>query len=163
MNSDIKAQGVKELLALYKALFIELPVAGSKAGLGIAKDNEFEQAAWKAYDAWVRLASYSTNRLFTNPFLGASVGRALPQFLQLQRLTNSMAGAFFAGLWSAVGLPASSEVQAIRVELQGLRLEFRSRIAALPEKAKEEIEAREEDVMRVLDARLQAWNEKAAA
>lgn len=162
--NDEKAQSVKDLLTLYKAIFLELPVAGSKLGLGIARDNnELEQAAWKAYDTWVRLATYSTDRLLTNPFLGASLGRSLPGFLQLQRLTNSMAGAFFGGLWSAVGLPASSEVQAIRVELQGLRLEFRSLIAALPEKAKEEIEAREEDVMRALDARLQAWNEKAAA
>ncbi len=163
MNSDTKTQGVQELVALYKTLFIELPVAGSKLSLGIARDNELEQVAWKAYDTFVRLANYSTNRLFANPFLGASIARALPPFLQLRRLADSMAGAVFAGLWSAVGLPASSEVQAIRLELQGLRLEFRGLIAALPEKAKEEIEAREEDVMRVLDARLQAWHEKAAA
>ncbi len=162
MNAE-KAQSVKDLLALYKALFIELPMAGTKAGLGIAKDNEVEQAAWKAYDASVRLANYSINGMFTNPFFGSCLGQALPGFLKWQQLSNSMAGAFFAGLWSAVGLPASSEVQAIRTELQGLRLEFRSLIAALPDKAKEEIEEREEDVMRVLDSRLRAWGERAAA
>lgn len=162
--NDEKAQSVKDLLTLYKAIFLELPVAGSKLGLGIARDNnELEQAAWKTYDTWVRLATYSTNRLFTNPFLGASLGRSLPGFLQLQWLTNSIAGAFFAGLLSAVGLPTSSEVKAVRNELQGLRREFHNLVVTLPNRTKEELEAREEEVIRAFDARFDAWREKPAA
>ncbi len=159
-----KPRAVKDLLTMYKAFFVELPVAGSKASLGIAKDGEVEGAVWKGYEAWVRLLNHSTNMTYLNPFVGDYVARSLHQALRWQRLTSSVAGAFFTGLWSAVGLPAAAEVQGMRAELQALRREVRDLIAeAQPERAKEELEGKEEEVMRGLEERISAWREQAAA
>ena len=127
-----RTQSSKDLLTLYKALVIELPVAGTKASLGVAKDQELEQTAWKAYETWVRLANNATDALYQNPFFGEALGRSLGGLLRTQRLTASVSGAVFAALRSVTGLPGASEVQAVRSELHDLRLELRSLIAALP-------------------------------
>ena len=157
-----RAQSSKDLLTLYKSLLIELPVSGTKASLGVAKDNELEGTAWKAYEAWVRLVNRSTDGLYQNPFFGDSVGRGLHGLLQVQRLTNSVSGAVFAALRSVAGLPAASEVQAMRAELKNLRSELRSLIAGLPGRpaqpepagARRDEEA-EEEFIKALDGRLQ--------
>jgi len=157
-----RAQSSKDLLTLYKALFNELPVAGSKATLGVAKDNAVEQTAWKAYEAWVRLVNRSTDALYQNPFFGDSLGHSLHGLLRMQRLTNSVSGAVSATLRSVAGLPGASEVQAVRTELHDLRLELRSLIAAvpnrpavLPEQADmQRDEEAEEEFIKALDGRL---------
>jgi len=155
-----RSQSAKDVVTLYKSLLIELPVAGAKVSLGVAKDNELEGIAWKAYEAWVRLVNRSTDTLYQNPFFGDSVGRGLHGLLQIQRLTNSVGGAVFAALRSVTGLPAASEVQAMRAELKDLRLELRSLIAALPgrpampERAEmRRDEAAEEEFIKAIDGR----------
>ena len=157
-----RAQSSKDLLTLYKALLIELPVAGTKTSLGVAKDNEVEETAWKAYEAWIRLVNRSTDALYQNPFFGDALGRTLPGLLRMQRLAGSVSGAVFAALRSAAGLPGASEVQAVRTELHDLRLELRSLIAvasgrpALPEQADmQRDEEAEEEFIKALDGRLQ--------
>ena len=157
-----RAPSSKDLLTLYKALFIELPVAGTKATLGVAKDNEVEETAWKAYEAWVRLVNRSTDALYQNPFFGDALGRSLPGLLRTQRLTNSVSGAVFAALRSVAGLPGASEVQAVRTELHDLRLELRSLIAALPgrpalpeQAGMQRDEEADEEFIKALDGRLQ--------
>jgi len=158
-----RAQSAKDLLTLYKALFIELPVAGTKASLGVSKDNEVEETAWKAYEAWVRLVNRSTDALYQNHFFGDALGRSLHGLLRMQQLTNAVSGAVFAALRSVTGLPGASEVQAVRTELHDLRLELRSLIAAvsnrpavLPEQADmQRDEEAEEKFIKALDGRLQ--------
>ena len=158
-----RTQNAKDLLTLYKALLIELPVAGTKASLGVAKDNEVEETAWKAYEAWIRLVNRSTDALYQNPFFGDALGRTLPGLLRMQRLAGSVSGAVFAALRSAAGLPGASEVQAVRTELHDLRLELRNLIAALPgrpallpEQADlQRDEEAEEEFIKALDGRLQ--------
>jgi hypothetical protein len=127
-----RAQSGKDLLTLYKALFIELPVAGSKATLGVAKDYEVEEAAWKAYEAWVRLVNNATDALYQNPFFGDALGRNLHGLLRVQLLANSVSGALSAALRSVAGLPGVSELQAVRTEVHDLRSELRGLIAAVP-------------------------------
>jgi len=156
-----RTQNAKDLLTLYKALLIELPVAGTKASLGVAKDNELEETAWKAYEAWIRLVNRSTDALYQNPFFGDALGRSLPGLLRTQRFANSVSGAVSAALRSVDGLPGASEVQAVRTELHDLRLELRSLIAvasgrpALPEQADmQRDEEAEEEFIKALDGRL---------
>ena len=157
-----RAQSAKDLLTLYKALLIELPIAGTKASLGVAKENEVEEIAWKAYEAGVRLTNNATDALYRNPFVGDSVGRSLQGSLRMQKLTNSVSGAVFAALRSVAGLPGASEVQALRTELRDLRLELRSLSAVLPNRPSlseqahiERDEKAEEQFIRALDGRLQ--------
>jgi hypothetical protein len=153
----------KDLVSLYKTLFIELPLAGPKTLLGVAKDGELEGHAWKGYDAWIRLVNQSTDSLYQNPFFGEALARSLPGLLSVQRLTGAISGAAFATLRSVTGLPGAAEVHAMRSELRDLRRELRTVIASLPERsvASEQVDAErdyeaEEDFIKALDQRLQA-------
>jgi hypothetical protein len=157
-----KTQNAKDLLTLYKALMIELPVAGAKSTLGVVKDGEIEGTAWKAYDAWIRIVNRSTDALYQNPFFGDGLGRSLPGVLQTQRFTGAVSEAAFAVLRTVTGLAGASEVQAVRAELRDLRLELRSLITALPEHdaTSEQTDTQrdtevEEEFIRTLDGRLQ--------
>ncbi|HTY54893.1 MAG TPA: hypothetical protein VMB26_06835 [Candidatus Binataceae bacterium] len=165
-----KAQNARDLLTLYKTLLIELPVAGAKSTLGVAKDNELEQSAWKAYDAWIRILSQSASSLYQNPFFGDAFGRSLPGLLRTQQFSNAVSGALFAALRTMAGLPGMSELQAVRSELRDLRLQMRNLIAvltevgAVSEQAGARREEAEEELIRALDGRLQLTRrEKAKA
>jgi len=151
-------QGVRDFLTLYKGLLIELPLAGTKAVLGVAKHHEVEKAAWKSYDTWISLIGRSTDALYRSPFFGGTVGRSVFGFLRVQRLTNAVGEAAFATLRSVTGLAGASEVQAMRTELRGIHSELRSLIAALrgapvlPAGIGAELdEAAKEDVIDALD------------
>ena len=155
--AETASQNVSDLLVLYKALLIELPAVAAKLGLGIAKEKELAETAWKSYDAGVRLANAATGKLFSNPLFAGLVGRSLGPLLRVQRLVNSASGALFAGLWLSVGLPTASEVQALRAELESLHHELRSLTASL------EIKGNEDDVMVELKARMAQVKKKVAA
>jgi len=111
---------VTDVMTMYKAAFLELPVAGAKWGSGIGKEQEVAEAVWKGYDAWVRLTTTSIDELYTNSLFGEIVARSLDGGLRWQRLSQAWAGAFFAGLWPAMGLPTAAAVQALYAEVQFL-------------------------------------------
>ena len=135
--AEKKSQSTEDLLTVYKTLFLDLPLAGTRWGLGMSKEKEVTETAWKGYDAWARLASASIDNLYRNPLVGDLLARSLEGILRWQRLSNALAGAFFAGLWQAVGLPKSAEVQALQAEVQALREELRSLTAVPPAQSKE--------------------------
>jgi len=134
----VASQNASDLVAVYKAIFIELPTVAAKKGLGVAKENELEAAAWKGYDAWVRLVNDATGRLYQTPLFGDLVGRSLDAFLRVQRLSNAVSGAFFAALWVTVGIPTATEIQGLRAELKYLRRELRLLTSGLPVPSAEE-------------------------
>ncbi len=141
---------VADLMTMYNAIFFEFPIAGAKWGWGVGKEQEVAEAAWKGYDAWVRLTSTSINELYKNSLFGEIATRSLDRGLRWQRLSNVLADAFFAGLWPAVGLPTAAAMQALGeevrsliarlkaqdVQIQALRAEFRVLIADLPAQRK---------------------------
>jgi len=132
------SQHVENLVTIYQTLFLDLPLAGARWGLGIGGEKETAEVAWKGYDAWVRFASVSLDEFYHNPLFAATVARSLDGWLRWRQLSNAMAGAFFAGLWPAVGLPRTSEIQALHVEVRDLREEVRSLTANLfPAQSKE--------------------------
>lgn len=135
--AEKKSQNMDDLLAVYKTLFVDLPLAGARWGLGMGKEKDLTETAWKGYDAWVRLASASIDGLYRNPLVGDSLARSLEGFLRWQRLSSTLAGAFFAGVWQAVGLPQAAEVQALRAEVQALHEKLRSPSAGLPAHSQE--------------------------
>jgi hypothetical protein len=152
---EITGQRGKDFLTLYKATLFDFPLAGTKWGLGIGQEKEVAEAMWKGYDAWVRLATASIDDLYRNSLSGDLMARSLDRGLHWRRLNQAAAGAFFAALWPAVGLPTAAAVQALQEEiaaldarmkvqdaiaqtlreetraLQALREEFRFLIAAL--------------------------------
>lgn len=117
-----------EELSKFSEAMAEVPLAAAKSLL--AQDGErrgeqeLQQAGWKVYDAWVRLLTESANNLYASPEVGSSVGRSMEASLKWQRLGNAMAGAFFAALWPAVGLPSAAELTELRAEVGALRDEL---------------------------------------
>ncbi|MGH7915339.1 MAG: hypothetical protein ACREPW_11940 [Candidatus Binataceae bacterium] len=83
--------------------------------------QDLQQAGWKTYDAWVQLLNESANILYASPEVGASAGRSMEASLKWQRVGSAMAGAFFAALWPAVGLPTAAELTEVRAEVGALR------------------------------------------
>jgi hypothetical protein len=119
-------QSVKDLATVYKTLLLDLPVAVTKWGLGVSEEKEAAETAWKAYDVGVRLATTTIDSLYRAPLFGQVAARSLDATLRAQRLNSAVAGVFFTGLWQAVGLPTSTEVQSLRAEVRALREDVRS-------------------------------------
>jgi len=117
---------MEDLTTAYTALVVDLPLSGVKQSLGLAEEKEATETAWKAYDASVRLATTTIDRLYRTPLFGDMTARSLELFLQGQRLSGAFSGAVFTGLWNTVGLPTASETQALRAEIQALREEVRT-------------------------------------
>jgi len=153
----VASQSASDIRTLYKAIFIELPTAAAKKGLGVAKENELEQTAWKGYDAGVRLISAATGKLYSSPLFGDLVERSLGSLLRVQRVSNSVSGALFTALWVTVGLPTAAEIQSLRAELGGLRRELRLLTAGPP------VLGAEEEVLAELEAPVVRKRKRAAA
>ena len=144
-------QSVEDLVTAHRTLVLDLPLAGAKWGLGIGGERETTEAAWKGYDASMRLATAAIDNLYRTPWFGEIMARSLDSALRWQRLRNALAGAFFTGLWQAVGLPTAAETQALRAEVQALREELRSLTPGFAIRSRErtasaELEARLESV-----------------
>lgn len=122
---------VADLMTMYKATFFELPLAGTQWVWGVGKEQEAAEAAWKGYDAWVRLASTAIDELYRNSLFGEIAARALDRSLRWQRLSNVLADAFFGGLWPAVGLPTAAAVQALHGEVQVLTTRLKAQDAQI--------------------------------
>lgn len=137
---------VTDLVAMWRATFFEFPIAGTQWAWGVGKEQEAAEAAWKGYDAWVRLANAQVDELYRNPLFGDLMARSLDEVLRWQRFSSALVNTFFAGLWPAVGLPTAAAVQALRgelhslttrlkaqdIQMQTLRAELRALSADLP-------------------------------
>ena len=119
-----------EILKLAQCLMPEPPTAKVKrivADGGI--DRQVHEIGWKAYDTVVGAANNATNRLYSNPAVGNVLGGAIDIMLRWQRFNAAVAGAFFAALWPAVGLPSAAEVEALRRDMRSMREEVRDAVA----------------------------------
>jgi len=122
-----------EILKLAQCLMPEPPTAKVKrmvadiADKGI--DRQLHEIGWKAYDTVIGAANNTTNRVFTSPAVGQVLGGAIDVMLRWQRFNAAVAGAFFSALWPAVGLPSSTEVEAIRRDVRSMREELRDAVA----------------------------------
>ncbi len=137
MAQKHKEQGMEDFATAYKALFFDLPLAGVKWGLGLGGEKETRKKAWQGYDATVRLATGNIDNLYRTPVFGEVMARSVDVIMRWQRVRSAMTGAFFAGMWQAVGLPTAEEVRALRSEVQGLREEVRTQRVGIQVKRKE--------------------------
>jgi hypothetical protein len=126
MASKQTTQAVADLATVYRTLAVDLPLAATRWGLGAGGEKETTEAAWKAYDAGVRLATTAVDSLFRSPLAGTVTARALDAFLRGQQLSNALTGVIFTGLWQGVGLSTTAETQALRTEIQTLREDIRA-------------------------------------
>jgi hypothetical protein len=130
------ASGTKDFMTAYRSMFFELPLAGMRWGLGLGGEKEALEKAWKGYDATVRMATANIDNMYRTPLFGEAMARSVDTMLRWQRMRTAMAGAFFAGLWQAVGLPTATETRALRSEVQALRQEIRLQRVGLQVKVK---------------------------
>ena len=129
--ADKTAQKLEDLLTLYKATLVDLPLAGARWGWGMGEEKEVVEAAWKGYDAGVRLASTSVDDLYRDAVVSDFMARSLDGWLRWQRLSQAAASAFFAALWPAVGLPTAAAVQALSEELRSVDTRLKAQDVAL--------------------------------
>ncbi len=112
----------EDLGTVYQTLFLDLPFAGAKWGMGIGGGKETAEVAWKGYDAWIRWTSASIDDLYRSPLLGAVVIRSLDGFLRWQRLSSALTKAFFAGMWQTFGFAQITDMQTLQIEVHALSL-----------------------------------------
>ncbi len=113
-------KGMNAFLTAYTALCVDLPFAGLRMGLGMSTEKEATEAAWRGYDATVKLTSTAIDELYRDPLVGQLAASALDGMLRVQRVGNALTGAAFTGLWRSVGLPTAAEVKAMREEVHAL-------------------------------------------
>lgn len=120
MAKQQQSQGIEDLTTAYKSLFFDLPMARVKWGLGMGEEKDAATAAWKGYDASVRMATAVIDALYRNPLFSDVFGRALSIMFRWQQLTNAVGGTVLTSLWKALGAPTSAEIQALAEQLRGL-------------------------------------------
>jgi len=118
----------EDLGTVYQTLFLDLPFAGAKWGMGMGGGKETAEVAWKGYDAWIRWTSASIDDLYRSPFLGAVATRSLDGFLRWQRLSSALTKAFFTGMWQTFGFAQITDMQTLQIEVHALREELRARV-----------------------------------
>jgi len=132
-NNDDKNSFSDEILKLAQCVMPEPPTTKVKrmvaeiADKGI--DRQLHEIGWKAYDTVVGAAHAATGRVLVSPTVGQILGGAIDITLRWQRFNAAVAGAFFATLWPAVGLPTAGEVEALRSDMRAMREELHDAVA----------------------------------
>ncbi|HVB78371.1 MAG TPA: hypothetical protein VNE82_00320 [Candidatus Binataceae bacterium] len=114
-----------DIASLYQALVAEVQEVLRKASAAGGDREEVEAAAWKAYEAWVRAAHASIEKVVATPALGDVAAMVLNTFLRAAQVGNSVVGSLFAPLWPMVGLTPLTETQALFDRIESLRREVR--------------------------------------
>jgi hypothetical protein len=122
-------QNENDLPSLYQALGAEVLEVLSKASAAGSDRDEVRAAAWKAYEAWVRAAHASIEKMVATPAVGDAAAMVLNVFLRAAQIGNSVVGSLFAPLWPLVGLTPLTETQALFDRIESLRREVRQFIA----------------------------------
>jgi hypothetical protein len=114
-----------DITSLYQALGAEVQEVLRKASAAGGDREELEAAAWKAYEAWVRAAHASIEKVVATPAVGDAAAAVLNTFLRAAQIGNSVVGSLFAPLWPLVGLTPLTETQALFDRIESLRREVR--------------------------------------
>jgi hypothetical protein len=122
----------KSWLALVEASTWEFPLAVQKWILGGKDGNqEIEDAALKAYHAWVSLANMNVDRFYQTKGFCELVTGSLNWLLQWQRLGRSIADTMMPGARADMQNGAGAEEPALAEMVQRLSREVRQLTARL--------------------------------
>jgi hypothetical protein len=142
-----QSQGAEDFTTAYKSLFFDLPMASLKWGFGMGEEKDVATAAWKGYDASVRMATATIDALYRNPLFSDVFSRTLSTMFRWQQISNVVSGTVFTSLWKTLGVPTSDEVQALSEQLRGLE----NRLSQMAQKKDVQTLL---DQLRALDTRL---------
>ena len=118
------AKGMDDLTKLYQSLFVDLPLANSMWNFGNQQTST--QAAWKGYDAAVRMTSKAIDDLYRSPWFGEMTAQSLEVFLRWQKAGTTLTTAMLTNMSQAAGLPSSTDMKEVREEVRELRKEIRA-------------------------------------
>jgi hypothetical protein len=141
------SQGADDFTTAYKNFFFDLPLATLRQSLGMGTEKETAEAAWKGYDASVRMATATIDALYRNQLFGDVVSRSLSSVLRWQQVSNTVTGAVFTALWKTLGAPTAAEVQSLSEQMRALE----SRLSQTSQKKDVQVLL---DQLRALEARL---------
>jgi hypothetical protein len=122
------SQETQDLLTIYQSLFFDLPTAGLRWSFGNGEEKDAAQAAWKAYDAGVRLATTAVDTLYRTAFFSNTVSAAVNQTLRWGQVGNAISGVFLGSLWRTLGLPTATEVQSLAEQIRTLETRVGDRL-----------------------------------
>ncbi len=120
------ANNMSDAMIAYKALLFDLPMAGTRWGLGFGNEKETTATAWTGYDAMVRLASRTVDGWYRTPLFAQTTARSLEGFLRWQQIGNAFTKTVLTGLAQAAGLPSRADTKALQAEIRALRVIVKS-------------------------------------
>jgi len=126
---------LNDIATFFQAALVDLPSAAARQFLAgdtkvEAKNDAVQAAGWKAYDAFVRVATESANELYANPLFGEMASRGLELGLQARRVTDAMTSAVFRELLPVAGLPTARDIARLNRSVEALRDEVQAVRAA---------------------------------
>lgn len=117
------ANNMSDAMIAYKALLFDLPMAGTRWGLGFGNEKETTATAWTGYDAMVRLTSRTVDGWYRTPLFAQTTARSLEGFLRWQQVGNAFTKTVLTGLVQAAGLPSRADTKTLQAEIRALREE----------------------------------------
>lgn len=120
MAASSTSQGTQDLMTLSQALFRDLPVVAARWGFGLGDEKAATEAAWKIYDAGVRIATTAIDTLYRTPLFSDTVSNSANQLLRWQRMGNVVNRVLLSGFWQMLGVPTAAEIQALAEQVHML-------------------------------------------
>ena len=97
------ANNMSDAMMAYKTVLFDLPMVGTRWGLGFGNEKETTATAWTGYDAMVRLASRTVDGWYRTPLFAQTTLRSLEGFLRWQQVGNASTKTVLTGLTQAAG------------------------------------------------------------
>ncbi|MGE0821335.1 MAG: hypothetical protein AB7G75_24475 [Candidatus Binatia bacterium] len=117
-------QNLEDVMKVYKALVVDLPLAGTRWALGLGTDKKTAQTMWTGYDAGVRLATAAVDSLYRSQSLSEIVGTSVNQMFRWQQLGSTLTNAVTTSVWKSLGLPTATEVRTLRDHVHTLEVQL---------------------------------------
>ncbi len=120
MTAATTSHSAQDLITISQTLLFDLPLAAARWEFGSRADKEATEAAWKVYDASVRLATTAVDTLYRTPLFNDALSASMNQLLRWQWVGNTLNRVLLTGVWRSLELPAVAEVQALTEHVRAL-------------------------------------------
>jgi hypothetical protein len=134
-QSGASTSGAEDVRAL-TSVALDLPLAVASWAIGKGPPDAIPAAAWRTYEASIRLANASVDRVYASRRFANVLNASARTFLRWQRLNAAVGGAFFGVLWRIVGLPTAAEVHAVREDVRALARRLDLEAGRIPRRAR---------------------------
>jgi len=120
MGANTTSQGVRDLMTLSYTLFHDLPLATARWRLGQGSEKATTEAAWKVYDASVRVSATAVDTLYRTPLFSETVSNAANYWLRWRHMGNAVNRVLVNSFWQMLGLPTAAEIETLTAHVRAL-------------------------------------------